>query len=194
METLHQKLMATPSTAKEIEGHCGQVPPQQLDLATLVSAPGVRRVLEIGFNAGHSADLFLRTNPACELVSFDLGSHDYVQVGKEHIDAAYPGRHRLILGDSRLTLPAYRASHPAETFDLLFIDGGHDDDIPALDLQHCLELAHTDSLIVLDDTMMYPVARAWQVALVSERIEQLGSSTYTEYGGRAMAWGRLKRD
>ena len=103
-------------------------------------------------------------------------------------------RHRLILGDSRLTLPAYKASHPAETFDLLFIDGGHDDDIPALDLQHCLELAHTDSLIVLDDTMMYPVARAWQVALVSERIEQLGSSTYTEYGGRAMAWGRLKRD
>jgi predicted O-methyltransferase YrrM len=35
-------------------------------------APHAKRIMEIGFNAGHSADLFLRTNPDAQVVSFDI--------------------------------------------------------------------------------------------------------------------------
>jgi hypothetical protein len=38
--------------------------------------------LEIGFNAGHSAEVFLKNNKDLILTSFDLGEHNYVTTAK----------------------------------------------------------------------------------------------------------------
>lgn len=113
--------------------------------------------LEIGFNAGHSADTILRANKNIELVSFDIGLHGYVKPAAEFIQFLHPGRHTLILGDSTETLPEYIARNPEKKFDLLFIDGGHDYEVAKADMENCLKLAHSDSIIVMDDTIYVPM-------------------------------------
>src|SRR5258708_19414909 len=95
----------------------------------LAQEPGISRIVEVGFNAGHSSYTFLVSRPDIKVVSFDLGSHGYVRLAKRFIDAAFPGRHSLILGDSRETIPRYIEEHPAPGFDLPFVDGGHDYDV-----------------------------------------------------------------
>ena len=88
------------------EGYCQLCPPQVEDLIMLTNKPNIN-VMEIGFNAGHSAEVFLKNNEHLSLTSFDLGTHDYVSTAKEYIDSNYPNRHTLILGDSRQTVPTY---------------------------------------------------------------------------------------
>jgi hypothetical protein len=41
----------------------------------------------------------------------------------------FPGRHELITGDSRETVPAFADEYPTRAFDLIYIDGGHDYEI-----------------------------------------------------------------
>jgi predicted O-methyltransferase YrrM len=111
----------------------------------------MNKIMEIGFNAGHSAELFLKNNPDLNLTSFDLGDHGYLLYGKEYIDKMFPGRHTLIIGDSRLSIPKFIRDYPGVKFDLLFIDGGHEYEIAKADLNNCKELAHKDSLFIIFD-------------------------------------------
>jgi hypothetical protein len=37
--------------------------------------------------------------------------------GKEYIDATYPGRHTLIVGDSTVTVPQYKIENPNKISD-----------------------------------------------------------------------------
>lgn len=109
-------------------------------------------VMEIGFNAGNSAEVFLHNNNNLILTSFDIGEHDYVQSAKSYIDAVYPNRHTLILGDSRLTVPEFIKANNVK-FDVIFIDGGHDYDIAKKDMENCMKLAHKDTIVILDDVV-----------------------------------------
>jgi predicted O-methyltransferase YrrM len=135
----------------ELEGNIEQVPDQKNELIKL--SKNINTAMEIGFNAGHSAELFLKNNPTLNLTSFDLGDHGYLLIGKQYIDKMFPGRHTLILGDSRLSVPKFIKDHPQTKFDLLFIDGGHDYEIAKADLENCKQLAHKDSLFIMDDTI-----------------------------------------
>ena len=89
-----------------IEGYSQQVPHQVEDLINLTNKPNIN-VMEIGFNAGHSAEVFLQNNKDLTLTSFDLGEYSYVKPAKEYIDSTYPNRHNLFIGDSRITIPTY---------------------------------------------------------------------------------------
>jgi hypothetical protein len=86
------------------EGNCSWCPEQVSDLIELTNKPNLK-VMEIGFNAGHSAEVFLKNNETLTLTSFDLGYHKYISASKEYIDSNYPKRHTLILGDSTITIP-----------------------------------------------------------------------------------------
>ena len=85
-------------------------PEQQNYLRNLVTQSGARLVGEIGFNAGLSSLAFLSASPDVQVVSFDIGCHDVVGHAKEFVDAQYPGRHELIIGDSALSVPKYLES------------------------------------------------------------------------------------
>lgn len=162
-----------------VEGYVREVPEQASDLIRYV-AP-VTRIMEIGFNAGHSSDLFLSANPSARVVSFDIGTHDYVTAAKRFIDANYPGRHTLILGDSRTTVPTYASEHPNETFDVIFIDGGHDYDTALADLKNCQKLAHKDTTVILDDTVFEPYLQMfWNVGPVAAWTQMLNTGAVTE--------------
>ena len=170
----------------KLEGNCGELAEQQEDLCRLAATPSIKRILEIGFNAGHSAEVFLSANPTTSLTSFELGRWLYTTNGKAYIDSKFPGRHMLILGDSTKTLPEFIQTHPAP-FDLLFIDGGHEGEVPEQDLQNCLRLTHPGSIVVMDDTNMPMPGRAWKKALEAKQIQQLGQAKYS--GSRLMYWG-----
>ena len=133
------------------EGNIGSCIAKQQLLNSIASRANT--FLEIGFNAGHSANIILGANPNLKLVSFDLGSHDYVLKGKEYIDKMYPNRHTLILGDSKDTLTQYVNENKGRVFDALFIDGGHEYEIAKSDMLNCLKLAHEKSIIIMDDTI-----------------------------------------
>lgn len=138
----------------------------------------VTRILEIGFNAGHSSFIFLEARPDVTVVSFDLGAHGYVAKAKEFLDETFPGRHSLILGDSTKTVPAYQAEHPDASFDLIFIDGGHDYEVAQADLLNCQPLSRSPGLVVMDDLQPWKTwgagpVRAWSEAKEAGAVEEL---------------------
>jgi len=172
------------------EGYSQQIPNQVEDLIELTKTPHIN-VMEIGFNAGHSADIFLKNNSTLRLTSFDLGTHNYVLTGKKYIDKMYPNRHNLILGDSTITVPLYTGS-----FDVIFIDGGHDYDVAKKDIENCMRFAHKDTIVIVDDTIYteglkasYTIGptKAWTECVDIIEIDRKEYSV-----GRGMSWGKYK--
>jgi len=176
-----------------IEGHSQQVPPQIEDLILLTNKPNIN-VMEIGFNAGHSAEIFLENNKDLNLTSFDLGKHYTVIPAKEYIDITYPNRHKLILGDSKITLPNFINENKDTKFDIIFIDGGHEYETVKSDMNNCLKLSHKDTIIIMDDTYFtgdwinYGPTKIWTEYLEENKIIELDRKQYTE--GRGMSWGK----
>jgi len=177
------------------EGYSQQAPQQVEDLKKITSKPNIN-VMEIGFNAGHSAEVFLKNNKDLTLTSFDLGSHDYVTTAKQYIDFTYPCRHNLIIGDSRVTIPDYLKNNNTK-FDVIFIDGGHEYDIAKSDLENCFQLAHKDTIVAIDDTIYTPgweqgytigPTKAWIENLNENKIIELYREDYCI--GRGMSWGK----
>lgn len=65
-----------------LEGHTQLEPKLTEFLSKMVAPNRIKTVLEIGFNAGHSADTFLKSNKNIKLTSFDIGTHAYMNLGK----------------------------------------------------------------------------------------------------------------
>lgn len=177
------------------EGYSQEVPSQAAFLKTVVCSPFVKRVMEIGFNGGHSAELFLSSNPAINLVSFDICEHDYLKHGKQFIDKVYPDRHTLIIGNSLYSVPEY--SKTEKPFDVIFIDGGHDYPVAYGDIINCKNLAHSDTLVIMDDTVKnknwlmhwnHGPNRAWADCISNKVIQEIGSEDCEP--GRGHSWGR----
>jgi predicted O-methyltransferase YrrM len=180
------------------EGYSQQVLQQVEDLKILTNKPNIN-VMEIGFNAGHSAEVFLQNNKELTLTSFDLGIHTYVNTAKEYIDSTYPNRHTLLLGDSRTTIPEYLKNNKDTKFDVIFIDGGHDYEIAKADVDNCFHLAHKDTIVILDDTIFTKgweagwtigPTRTWTEYLQQNKIIELSRKDYSS--GRGMSWGKYK--
>ena len=79
-------------------------------------------VCEVGFNAGHSAMLFLDTLPNAIVHEWDLGER-YGPKNAQLLTRVYPGRFHYHAGDSARTLPAFVKENPDVMCDVLFIDG-----------------------------------------------------------------------
>jgi len=180
----------------EFEGYSQEVREQVVDLIALTKKRGIN-VMEIGFSAGHSAEIFLQNNPNLMLTSFDLGLHNYVRFAKQYIDLTYPNRHTLIIGNSTMTIPTFINQNKDRKFDVIFIDGGNEYEIVKADLANCFLLAHKDTIVIMDDTMFTAAwsgghnigpTRAWTEYLQENRIVELGRRDYC--GDRGMSWGK----
>ena len=72
------------------EGYSQEVSQQVNDLINLTNKPNIN-VMEIGFNAGHSAEVFLQNNKDLNLTSFDLGRHNvYKRMGSRTYNWTFP--------------------------------------------------------------------------------------------------------
>ena len=112
----------------------------------------IKTILEIGFNTGRSAAYFLGSRDNIKVISVDIGTHHYVDACKNLIDKHFPGRHTLLIGDSKVVLPQLLNLQPKIKFDLIFIDGDHSEPGPLIDARNCLALANKDTLLFMDDT------------------------------------------
>lgn len=162
-------------------------------LINLINKPNIN-VMEIGFNAGHSAESFLR-NKNVTLTSFDIGSHIYLLTAKEYIDLTFPNRHTLILGDSIKTIPDFINNNKTIKFDLIFIDGGHDYQTAYADLLNCRGLAHSETIVVMDDIVKnslyeagYTIGptKAWDNLVKLNLLTEISHSTYCYGRGQSV--------
>lgn len=179
---------------EKFEGYSQEVKEQTEFLKKIIDNDTIKTAMEIGFNAGHSAEIFLSSNKNIKLVSFDIGSHSYVKDGKEFIDKTYPDRHTLIIGNSLKTIPKYKKEN--KKFDFIFIDGGHDYDVAKGDLLNCKHLAHDKTIVVFDDTMNNPKwiknwnvgpNRAWKEGKNENIVKEVGVKDFGD--GRGVSWG-----
>lgn len=176
------------------EGYSQQVPKQCERLKNIVNEYKCNTVLEIGFNSGHSSEIFLDMGK--QVLSFDLCRFTFTHAGKQFLDSKYPGKHVLLCGNSLITVPTFSMWVLGTVFDLIFIDGGHSFECAMGDIMNCKKYANKDTIVVLDDTtdseneLSWNVGpnQAWKKAIDDGIIEEIAHETYES--GRGQSWGR----
>jgi len=115
------------------------------NLASLIK--GRKNVLEIGFNAGHSALIILLANKDTKITIIDTCQHIYTEDCFSYLDRTFPGRLKLIKGDSTKVIKFLCG----EKFDLIHYDGGKENTISE-DLKNSFDLVEDDHILLIDDT------------------------------------------
>ena len=148
-----------------------------------------RRIFEVGFNAGHSSMLLLygaMTNSVenLEMTIADCGEHSYTKPCLEYVKSLFPTvNFRYIEGDSRITLPLFLSNEGVThigTYDVVHIDGGHDNSCIYNDLCVGIALLKTGGILIIDDTNQDNIRDARNNLLRSGHF-QLANSLHT-YG------------
>ncbi len=171
-----------PEHSNKNEGY-SSVAQRKAFLQDLQNLANVKKILEIGFNAGHSCELFLNSPSHPKVVSFDINMHPYTKIGVDFMRKEFKDRFEFIEGDSRTKVVAYVNQHLGEKFDLIFIDGCHAFDFCVADIQNCQRLAHKDTLLWIDDYNPYGVKTAVDSCVASGLITLLDSKFVSDLSG-----------
>ena len=169
---------------ESVEGYVNEGQQQFLQetIHKYLSKRGRLNVLNIGFNRGHSAVAFLSACD-CDVTSVDIGVHQYIYNASQIVDDLFPGRHRLVVGDSTIIVPTLQFQRP---LDLVFIDGGHVRPVPWLDIANCAKLVKNDCLVVVDDYCpaygSEGVIEAWDRSVKEGLIEPLDTYSSCDRG------------
>jgi hypothetical protein len=132
---------------------------------SLASLPCVKTICEVGFNAGHSALLWLHANPKAEVIMFDIFTHNYSAKGEAFLrdHASLNAAKRLVIykGDSNSTLRHFHSTNPLKKCDIISVDGAHHHDAVIQDFRNMKKLANPWWHVgLVDDT---PCAKAYCV-------------------------------
>lgn len=118
--------------------HCGCGPHSYRSMRLFLREVQPKRLLEIGFNLGHSALFWLR-NGVPNLTSVELKVDESVNLADVTISkyALEKGSSfKLVTGDSKFVLPTLSCN----VYDASFIDGGHEYSDVMADISGCLQL------------------------------------------------------
>jgi len=130
----------------DFEGHIAQAPyVVGFFVETIMRLPKNAKILQIGFNAGHSTLLMLDARNDINITSIDIGKN-YIHECNDSVNKSFPERHTLLIGDSLEVVPKLK-----EKFDFFFIDGGHQYNVARGDLENCYNLGYDGSVILIDD-------------------------------------------
>jgi predicted O-methyltransferase YrrM len=121
---------------------------------------GRARVLELGFNAGHSALLAL-SHSSVHFTAIDIASHGYTERAAVHLAQEFGGRFRFIRMDTR-AIHDRRAELELASFDLVHVDGGHGDDVYANDILSVLHLCTPGTRVLIDDFYVHGITAMTQ--------------------------------
>jgi hypothetical protein len=146
-------------------------------------APNYNEVLEIGINAGHSASIWLFTNPNIKVKAIDIEFHKYTKPCAELLKETFPDRFEYFPGDSRKVFP--EQNEHFVNCDMVHIDGGHDRHIFTSDFDNAMALPHGNfaRAMLIDDAEYPGINPIWKDAVDAGKcsILQVPDFTYYEY-------------
>lgn len=168
-DEMNQNIFVNIPTGAMLEGGIFTSPAKLHYFYRLAMSPFIRTVCEVGFNAGHSAVLWLHVNPNVKVIAFDLFTHKYSKLALDYVGMRFPGMQRskmkqhltifigritVVKGDSRHTLPKCRQAYPDVKCDVMHVDGGHEGDVPLMDTSHMYLMVDWSkpNVFILDDT------------------------------------------
>ena len=105
---------------KKVEGHLIPTDKTIEAFTEIYDVVQPSKVLEIGFNAGHSAYMSLTMLPEVVYNSVDIGRHSYTQVNADRLKDIFGERFDYEEINSQDMTPS-----SIEDYDLIFIDGDH---------------------------------------------------------------------
>lgn len=108
----------------------------------------LNEILEIGFNAGHSAEIFLENNSSANVTSVDNSYWYYTEIGKKFLEYKFPNRFNFISVDSQKINQELTSTNK---YDLIFIDGNHQFEYAFNDILSCRVYSHENTILILDD-------------------------------------------
>jgi hypothetical protein len=129
-------------------------------------------ICEIGVNAGHSLLIMLEQSPNSNYTIFDLGNHGYTRPCMDYIKSIYPNTNiNIIYGDSKKTIKKYISENIQDIpkFDLIHIDGGHENLELISDFYYTSLLGSPDCYYVFDD-YHYPNIKSFLIPRIKSRI------------------------
>ena len=102
------------SSSAQCRVHSGDVSQKKRDLfaVRLAQLSGLNCIAEVGFNTGHTSEVFLEYIQGAQLVSFDTDSSLGTRLGVAFIKDKYKNRFSFVEGDSLVTVPRYFKEHP----------------------------------------------------------------------------------
>ena len=117
----------------------------------LARAGRVKKVCEVGFNAGLSSLLFLEAAPDARVLSFDLGDMPWSRYADRILHSAYPTRFPgVIFGDSAKTISARNRLRPLHC-DVVLIDGSKTYDGRLSSIVDMRNASRTGAAVFLDE-------------------------------------------
>lgn len=137
-----------------VEGHIGKYPGKirgiEKAISYLPSPP--ENILEIGFNAGHSAMVMLNSvSDSCNFYTFTLDNHAYSQPCFDIVKSFYPKRNmQITFGDSQHIVPKFLETFNEE-LDFVFIDGAHHGHWPYTDAKNTHNHLKVGGIMIFDD-------------------------------------------
>jgi predicted O-methyltransferase YrrM len=129
------------------DGHIGIFPAEILQYVSFASHESIKNVVEIGFNAGHSAMTLLASNHKIKLTTF---TYQAVTEGVEFVKKYYSSRFEVVFGPSQSTVKKWLPTVPKGYIDLMIIDGNHTYPAPREDFMMLLSRAHIGTRYIFD--------------------------------------------
>ena len=151
-----------PDSLSEIEGNTVKYPNYQKIIQAIIKDLKPKTMVEIGFNAGHSACCMLDAAPdEVKFFSFDIGRHGYESNSYEILSKFY--NLTLTLGESKKTLEPFLKKNNIK-IDFAFVDGCHggnkndccksskfNERCPYTDINTCKKYMNIGGIIFVDD-------------------------------------------
>lgn len=150
------------------------------------SLPRQARICEVGMNTGMSTMALLLGSPTATVTSYDIGEWSCVRPAKDYLDRKFPGRHTLVLGDTKKTL---WTPEPMGLWDLTFIDGGHDFETAWADI---CSLCTISRHLIIDDIQMPGVKKAYDQAIEKQMICPISEHGDSDVIGSERRWAYVK--
>lgn len=136
-----------------------------------------KRMLEIGFNAGHSSSINLEMYSDISITSYDVCWHSYTENNASIVKNRFNSRFNFIKGSS-LDL---RPSDIIGKYDIMFIDGDHSYDSCSSDIR--LWMDSDIKYVIIDDFQYEGIKKAHEELLFSGPFSELHTQQYRASNG-----------
>ena len=113
--------------------------------------PNAEYLLELGFTGGFMSNMFIN-NTSSHIMSIDKMFRDYHYLGKNYLDAKYPGRHTLFVGAPKHIAKILEEEYDNVKFGTIYINKSRTGDHIYNYFHYLKELTDENTIVILRNT------------------------------------------